>query len=129
MSELTLNEAKRLLDEGDAQPENDTNSGTGAEAAVTETGNATPSGTASGKKRTKKNASDKYDVLETTLIKNLKILALDEAEAAAEATIRKLKEVIRDKIVEGRVGPSLRALDLLAQCVLQDLGTARAGLD
>ena len=99
MSELTLNEAKRLLDEGDAQPENDTNSGTGAEAAVTETGNATPSGTASGKKRTKKNASDKFDVLETTLIKNLKILALDEAEAAAEATIRKLKEVIRDKRV------------------------------
>ena len=79
MSDLTLTEAKQLIEAIDAK-------------------SATPENASSTKKKTvKKNASDKYDDLEDKLVDKLKTLALNEAEAAVKETTKKLNDVLRDK--------------------------------
>jgi hypothetical protein len=82
ISNLTLNEAERLID---------------AEA----TGTTTPSTTGSttnnkGKKGIPKNTSDTYDKVQEKLIEKLKSLGLNEAETAVKETINKLNNTLKD---------------------------------
>jgi hypothetical protein len=90
LSDLSLNEAQRWLDESD--PANNNTVGGNSGSATTDTNVRSGSGSRSG--GGDRNPSDFYDEAQQKLIKKLQALSVEEAEAAAKETIKHLKETV-----------------------------------